>query len=81
MYGATEEDVKQLSHPYEKIRDAYRVAVPNTETATQLIVKYPKMFTDYEITKVKMDDVVLSVTGKTLGTESSDSEEREGKKK
>lgn len=81
LYGATEEDVKTLAHPYEKIRDAYRVAVPNTETATQLIVKYPDIFTDYEITKGKMDDVFLSVTGKTLSTESSDSEQREGKKK
>ncbi|MGN0462474.1 MAG: ABC transporter ATP-binding protein [Ruminococcus sp.] len=81
LYGATEEDVKQLSHPYEKIRDAYRVAVPNTETATKLIVKYPGIFTDYEITKGKMDDVFLSVTGKTLGTESSNGEKREEKKK
>lgn len=81
LYGATEEDAKTLSLPYEKIRDAYRVAVPNTETATKLIVKYPSIFTDYEITKGKMDDVFLSVTGKTLGTESSDSEKREGKKK
>ncbi|MCI6652401.1 MAG: ABC transporter ATP-binding protein [Ruminococcus sp.] len=81
LYGATEEDAKTLSLPYEKIRDAYRVAVPNTETATKLIVKYPSIFTDYEITKGKMDDVFLSVTGKTLGTASSDSEKREGKKK
>ena len=81
LYGATEEDVKQLSHPYEKIRDAYRVAVPNTETATGLIVKYPGIFTDYEITKGKMDDVFLSVTGKVLGTESSDNEKMESKKK
>lgn len=80
LYGATEDEVKKLSYPYEKIRDAYRVAVPNTETATKLIVKYPDYFTDYEITKGKMDDVFLSVTGKSLGTESSDNKKREGKK-
>ncbi|MGN1132454.1 MAG: ABC transporter ATP-binding protein [Ruminococcus sp.] len=80
LYGAKEDDVKKLSYPYEKIRDAYRVAVPNTETATGLIVEYPSLFTDYEITKGKMDDVFLSVTGKTLGTESMDNEKREGKK-
>ena len=81
LYGATEDEVKSLSYPYEKIRDAYRVAVPNTETATGLIVKYPSIFTDYEITKGKMDDVFLSVTGKVLGTDTSDDKKREDKKK
>jgi multidrug/hemolysin transport system ATP-binding protein len=34
--------------------------------ATELILKNPSVFRDYEITKGKMDDVFLSVTGKTL---------------
>ena len=55
-----------LGKPYEKIPDAYRVSVENTEAATNLIVKYPDLFVDYEITKGKMDDVFLAVTGKKL---------------
>lgn len=66
LYGAAEEKVKKLGFPYEAIRDAYRVFVPNTAEATRLIVGDPELFTDYEITKGKMDDVFLSVTGKKL---------------
>ena len=67
LYGVEEAQVKLLGAPYEKIRDAVRVSVPNTE----LIMKYPELFQDYEITKGKMDDVFLAVTGKKLigGTE------------
>lgn len=66
LYGAKEEDVKTFGYPFEAIKDAYRIAVPNTAAATALIVKYPALFTDYEITKGKMDDVFLAVTGKKL---------------
>ena len=51
---------------YKTIRDAYRISVPNTAEATKLILQYPELFRDYEITKGKMDDVFLSVTGKKL---------------
>lgn len=66
LYGVTEEQVKSLHYTYEKIRDAYRVSVPNTAAATELIVQHPELFRDYEITKGKMDDVFLAVTGKKL---------------
>ncbi|MGM9681948.1 MAG: ABC transporter, partial [Eubacteriales bacterium] len=66
LYGVSEEQVKGLAHPYESIRDAWRVAVPDTATATALILKNPDLFRDYEITKGKMDDVFLAVTGKKL---------------
>lgn len=66
LYGIDEEQVKSLNMPYETIRDAYRVAVANTQAATKLIVKCPELFKDYEITKGKMDDVFLAVTGKKL---------------
>ena len=66
VYGAEESQIKQLGAPYETIRDAYRVSVPNTAAATELILKYPDIFRDYEITKGKMDDVFLAVTGKKL---------------
>ena len=62
----TENVVKALGHPYEKIRDAFRISVKNTEEARDLIVKNPSVFNDFEITKGKMDDVFLAVTGKKL---------------
>ena len=40
--------------------------MPNTGEATKLILENPALFTDYEITKGKMDDVFLAVTGKKL---------------
>ena len=66
LYGVDEAQIKQLGAPYETIRDAYRVSIPNTAAATELILKYPEIFRDYEITKGKMDDVFLAVTGKEL---------------
>ena len=66
LYGVNEETVKGLGVPYEPMRDAYRLSVPNTKAATELIVKNPDLFADYEITKGKMDDVFLAVTGKSL---------------
>ena len=64
LYHAKENDIKNLGLPYEIIKDACRVAVKNTEEARNLIMKYPSLFTDFEITKGKMDDVFLAVTGK-----------------
>lgn len=66
IYNANEEDILALGIEYENIRDAYRLSVPNTSAATDLIIKHPDLFTDYEITKGKMDDVFLAVTGKKL---------------
>ena len=66
LYGVSEEAVKTLGVAYEPLRDAYRLAVPDTAAATALIVKHPEAFKDYEITKGKMDDVFLAVTGKAL---------------
>ncbi len=66
IYGISEEKVKLLCCPYEKLRDAYRISVDNTAKATELILKYPEIFLDFEITKGKMDDVFLAATGKKL---------------
>lgn len=66
LYGITEEQVKTLGASYESIRDTYRVFVKDTAAATELILRYPEIFRDYEITKGKMDDVFLAVTGKKL---------------
>lgn len=67
LYGQDEAEVRALGLPCETIRDAVRVSVPNTAAATRLILEHPALFTDYEITKGKMDDVFLAVTGKKLG--------------
>ena len=74
LYGAEEDTVCQFNLPYTKIRDAIRIEVASTKEAAALITKYPDVFSDFEITKGKMDDVFLAVTGKNL------TEEKEGKK-
>lgn len=66
IYNVDEDKIKALGLPYENIRDAVRISVKNTEEARDLIVGHPDLFTDFEITKGKMDDVFLAVTGKKL---------------
>ena len=66
IYGASEDTIRALDIEYEQIRNGYRLSVPNTKAATDLIIGNPQLFNDYEITKGKMDDVFLAVTGKTL---------------
>ena len=65
IYGMTEEDIRTLGREkYDKVRDGYRISVGNTREATELILKHPEIFSDYEITKGRMDDVFLEVTGR-----------------
>lgn len=66
IYNAREEEVKLLGKPYSEIRDAFRIAVKDTQEAKSLILRYPDIFEDFEITKGKMDDVFLAATGKNL---------------
>ena len=66
FYGVQPEALDSLGLKYEALRDAYRVSVPNTAAATKLITEHPGLFDDFEITKGKMDDVFLAVTGKAL---------------
>ena len=66
LYGIAPDALDELGLKYERLRDAYRVEVADTAAATRLIVEHPEHFTDYEITKGKMDDVFLAVTGKRL---------------
>jgi multidrug/hemolysin transport system ATP-binding protein len=66
LYGVDEAAAKTLGVAYTPLRNAFRLQVGNTAQATELIVKHPGIFTDYEITKGKMDDVFLNVTGKKL---------------
>ena len=68
IYGVTEEDIRTLGREkYDKVRDGYRISVGNTREATELILKHPEIFSDYEITKGRMDDVFLEVTGRNPG--------------
>lgn len=69
LYGVSEEQVLKIAESYEKIPGAHRISVPDTAAATALIIKNPELFSDYEITKGKMDDVFLTVTGKKLKEE------------
>lgn len=69
LYGRTEEEIKAFKLPYQTIRDAIRVKVDNTAQVTELITAHPELFSDYEVTKGKIDDVFLEVTGKKPGEE------------
>lgn len=66
VYGVSEEEIQKTGRPYETLRGAFRISVENTREATALIMANPTLFSDYEITKGKMDDVFLAVTGKKL---------------
>lgn len=67
LYGVGEAQVQTLGVSYEALHgNVYRLEIPDTRTATQLITAHPELFTDYEIVKGKMDDVFLAVTGKKL---------------
>lgn len=67
LYGQSEESVSALGLKYETPRSGViRISVPSTKDAVGLITAHPELFSDFEITKGKMDDVFLAVTGKRL---------------
>lgn len=66
IYGVNENQIRKMGVNYNKINNGYKIFVPNTKKATELIINYPEIFVDYEITKGKMDDVFLNITGKNL---------------
>ena len=66
LYGADENEVRSLGCPTQVLGGAVRITVPNTAAAAELIRRKPELFADFEITKGKMDDVFLAVTGKKL---------------
>lgn len=67
VYNVKEEELRKLNMPYETLRDAYRLYVKDTLEARNLIINNKDLFIDFEITKGKMDDIFLAVTGKKLG--------------
>ena len=66
LYGVEEDSLKALGKPYTAVKGGYLIEVESTLEATKMITKNPELFTDYEITKGKMDDVFLNITGKKL---------------
>ena len=62
LYGVTPQQLQQLGCPAKPIPGGWRIKVQNTGHATRLILQHPDIFTDYEITKGKMDDVFLAAT-------------------
>lgn len=66
IYNTSKESLKPLNKKLERVNEGYRFTVSNISEVTDLIVKYPYLFKDYEIVKGKMDDVFLAVTGKRL---------------
>ena len=65
LYGVDEKEVKLLGREYEAILGGFKLTVANTAEAIELITKQPSVFRDFEITKGRMDDVFLAVTGRT----------------
>ncbi len=69
FYGGDEleQKLETLGKPLQKIAGGCRIEVSDTAEATRLISSFPELFTDYEVSKGKMDDVFLTVTGKRTG--------------
>lgn len=69
LYSETYEAEKVLTplgYTLKRERDFLEVELKKTNEATELIKKYPKLFTDFEVLKGNMDNVFLKVTGKDL---------------
>ena len=51
IYGIDMNHLKELGLEYEPIRNGYRLSVPDTKTATDLIICNPQLFHYNEVTK------------------------------
>ena len=69
LYGVDESEVKKLKLPYQKIHKDFQIKVKNSAIVTQLIVKNPELFQDFELIKSTLDDVFLAVTKNKPGTD------------
>lgn len=61
-----EKTLAPLGYVLKRERDFIEIELKKTNEATELIKKYPKLFTDFEVLKGNMDNVFLKVTGKDL---------------
>ena len=73
LYGVNESEVKKLKTPYQKIHKDFQIKVKNSAVVTQLIVKNPELFQDFELIKSTLDDVFLAVTKSRPGADISKS--------
>ena len=73
LYGVDESEVKKLKLPYQKIHKDFQIKVKNSAVVTQLIVKNPELFQDFELIKSTLDDVFLAVTKSKPGADISKS--------
>jgi len=73
LYGVDESEVKKLKIPYQKIHKDFQIKVKNSALVTQLIVKNPELFQDFELIKSTLDDVFLAVTKSRPGADISKS--------
>lgn len=71
LYGVDESEVKKLKLPYQKIHKDFQIKVKNSAVVTQLIVKNPELFQDFELIKSTLDDVFLAVTKSKSGADIS----------
>ena len=67
LYG--KDEVHFTDFAQEKVVGGIRISVPSTKAVTEMILKNPELFVDYEVVKGRMDDVFLAVTGKSLKEE------------
>jgi len=72
IYNTSEDEIKKINREYKILPECYVIEIKDCREATDLIVKYPEIFVDYEIIKGKMDDVFLNATGKSLSQGGSD---------
>ena len=67
LYNPDQTKLLNLGISFQKISDTTcRIEVKDTQEARDLIAQYKDIFVDFEVTKGKMDDVFLAVTGKKL---------------
>lgn len=71
LYGVDESEVKKLKLPYQKIHKDFQIKIKNSAVVTQLIVKNPELFQDFELIKSTLDDVFLAVTKSKPGADIS----------
>ena len=67
LYNPDQTKLLDLGISFQKVSDSVcRIEVKNTQEARDLIASHKEVFVDFEVTKGKMDDVFLAVTGKKL---------------
>ncbi len=65
VYGVDEKMIRPLNLPFEKIPEGYRLMVKGRRSPVRILCDYPWIFSDCEIMKGTIDEVFLSVTGRT----------------